>query len=361
MAEKNKNALLDLKKRPGNHVCADCGKHDPDFAAYNIGIFICKECADIHKFLGRHISKVKSVKVDEWTDEEVEFMASNGNLIAKRKYERYVAPCYKKPGQRDYPILREQWIRAKYERKEFMDEKQQTYLLGRKEGFLWKRGKDDSRFQSRRFILDEEENVIKYYVDPSAKEPKAALKLSDINVTFCPDKIGNPNGMQISYMKDDVTRNLFVYSDDGQDIVDWFNAIRSAKFNRMKIENPGANKADLVDHLNTDYTKEGFLYKSGPRGKEAYKKRWFSLESKKLKYYSDPLDPHPKGEIYLGNKKDGYTTREGLPAGIHTHNGGFSFTLATPGRDYYLSAETEESRVDWMDILNKTVDPTLKN
>jgi len=42
------------------------------------------------------------------------------------------------------------------------------------------------------------------------------LRLDNINVTVVPDKIGNPNGMQISYDIDDHVRNLFIYADTPQ-------------------------------------------------------------------------------------------------------------------------------------------------
>jgi len=61
-------------------------------------------------------------------------------------------------------ILREQWIRAKYERLEFQNPDKQTYLASRREGYLWKKGRDDKKFQKRRFVLDTTENVLKYYV-----------------------------------------------------------------------------------------------------------------------------------------------------------------------------------------------------
>ena len=60
-------------------------------------------------------------------------------------------------------VLREQWIRAKYERREFMNIDQQTYLKGLLEGYLWKRGKNDSKFNRRRFVLNETENTLKYF------------------------------------------------------------------------------------------------------------------------------------------------------------------------------------------------------
>ena len=60
-------------------------------------------------------------------------------------------------------VLREQWIRAKYQRLEFVDIDKQTYLQGHKEGYLWKRGKEDKKFQQRKFVLDEKTNTLKYY------------------------------------------------------------------------------------------------------------------------------------------------------------------------------------------------------
>lgn len=60
-------------------------------------------------------------------------------------------------------ILREQWIRAKYERKEFLEPKPLPYTCNIKEGYLWKKGKDDKAFQKRRFVLDTTENTLKYF------------------------------------------------------------------------------------------------------------------------------------------------------------------------------------------------------
>lgn len=44
-----------------------------------------------------------------------------------------------------------------------MGSSQFSYLNGQKEGYLWKRGKDDKHFQRRRFILDAAENTLKYF------------------------------------------------------------------------------------------------------------------------------------------------------------------------------------------------------
>ncbi|XP_072044082.1 arf-GAP with dual PH domain-containing protein 1-like isoform X2 [Amphiura filiformis] len=376
MADKNKKKLMELLKEPGNDECADCGdslgvqengesagttgssaSRRTDWASYNLGIFLCVNCASIHRMLGAHISKVKCIQLDQWNDDQVEFMAATGNLKAKEQYEQYVPVFYKRPTTGEPQVLREQWIRAKYERHEFMDVDRQTYTSGHKTGYLWKRGKEDSRFQSRLFVLSEEENVLKYYNKQDAREPKAAIAVSELNAVFVPEKIGNPNGMQLCYLKDGQTRNIYLYTDDGKDIVEWYNAIRCANYNRLKVAYPGASDDELTAQLTKDFVMEGWLYKTGPKGNEAFKKRWFTLDDRRLSYCSDPLDPHPKGEVFLKNKGDNFAVREGVPPGRHDQD--YAFTLRTPDRDYIMSADTKEDRKRWMEALNRAIEKPL--
>ena len=44
----------------------------PRWASWNIGVYVCIRCAGIHRNLGVHISKVKSVNLDTWTEEQIE-------------------------------------------------------------------------------------------------------------------------------------------------------------------------------------------------------------------------------------------------------------------------------------------------
>ncbi|ORY89134.1 hypothetical protein BCR35DRAFT_262791, partial [Leucosporidium creatinivorum] len=64
--------LLELLKLPGNDVCADCRSRNPRWASWDHGIFICVQCAGIHRKMGTHISKVKSLTLDTWSREQVE-------------------------------------------------------------------------------------------------------------------------------------------------------------------------------------------------------------------------------------------------------------------------------------------------
>lgn len=76
-------------------------------------------------------------------------------------------------------------------------------------------------------------------------------------------------------------------------------AVRCAKLHRLQVAYPSAGDTELVDHLTEDFAKEGWLWKNGPRT-SSYKKRWFTLENRKLMYHDDSLDAYPKGEIFLG-------------------------------------------------------------
>ena len=64
-------------------------------------------------------------------------------------------------------MYKEHFIHAKYERREFTtSEGTAHYEVGFKDGFLWKRGKDDKQFKQRRFVLNVAEGTLKYFVKP---------------------------------------------------------------------------------------------------------------------------------------------------------------------------------------------------
>nr|XP_038944975.1 arf-GAP with dual PH domain-containing protein 1 isoform X2 [Rattus norvegicus] len=192
------------------------GVPDPDWASYTLGVFICLSCSGIHRNIPQ-VSKVKSVRLDAWDETQVEFMTSHGNEAARATFESKVPPFYYRPTFSDCQLLREQWIRAKYERQEFLHvEKQEPYSTGYREGLLWKRGRDNGQFLSRKFVLTEREGALKYFNKNDAKEPKAVMKIEHLNATFQPAKIGHPHGLQVTYLKDNSTRNIFIYHEDGK-------------------------------------------------------------------------------------------------------------------------------------------------
>lgn len=220
-----------------------------------------------------------------------------------------------------------------------------------------KRGKEDSRYQPRKFILCEADDTLKYHVK-ERKDPKATLRLSEINVAYAPQKIGHRNSLQITYMKDGSTRHIYVYHDESEVINNWYMAIRCSKLHRLQIAHPCASDSELIDYLPKDFAREGWLLKTGPRISDSYKRRWFTLDNRKLMYHDDPLDAYPKGEIFLGNQYDGYSVRVGPPT-ASAKDQGFSFTLFTPERTYNLSSHNETDRDDWIYCIQKVLERPL--
>lgn len=61
-------SMQTIKNRvPGNGFCVDCDAPTPEWASLNLGVLMCIECSGIHRNLGSHISKVRSLGLDEWT------------------------------------------------------------------------------------------------------------------------------------------------------------------------------------------------------------------------------------------------------------------------------------------------------
>ncbi|XP_053606448.1 arf-GAP with dual PH domain-containing protein 1-like isoform X2 [Plodia interpunctella] len=359
MVDNNHNGKLlqELQKKSANNVCADCGSEDPDWASYNIGIFICMRCASIHRGMGAHISKVKHLTLDRWEDSQVKRMEEVGNVAAKNKYEERVPPCYRRPTKYDPQVLIEQWIRAKYEREEFCHPERQSYLSGTMEGFLMKRGKEDSRYQQRKFVLSETEDTLKYHVREN-KEPKGVLKLSELNVCFAPPKIGHMNSMQLTFMKDGSTRHIYVYHDEPEVINNWYTAIRCAQLHLLQVAFPSTPQSELVERLPKDFAREGFLWKTGPRPSDVHRRRWFTLDNRKLMYHDEPLDAYPKGEIFIGHESHGYYIRVSN-TGNGCKDARFPFQVVTPDRTYCLAAKTHEDRAGWLAVIQQTIQRPL--
>ncbi|KAK1291195.1 putative ADP-ribosylation factor GTPase-activating protein AGD11 [Acorus calamus] len=114
--------LEDLLHQPGNRFCADCGSPDPKWVSVNLGVFICIKCSGVHRSLGVHISKVLSVKLDDWTDEQIESLEDmGGNAASNMIYEAYLPENIKKPRPDSSIEERSDFIRRKYELQQFLN------------------------------------------------------------------------------------------------------------------------------------------------------------------------------------------------------------------------------------------------
>ncbi|KAH3863647.1 arf-GAP with dual PH domain-containing protein 1-like [Dreissena polymorpha] len=351
MSDRNRQVLFEILQKDGNNRCADCHTTEHvDWASCNLGIFLCQDCAGIHRSLGVDISRVKSIKLDYWDDDLVKKMAEAGNENVNKYYEQHLPKYYRRPSKSDKELLRVQFIKAKYERKEFVyPDKQAPYSANKKEGLLMKKGKDRKDFFPRNFVVNSLDNSIQYYNKTQLIE---SIPLDDVNVVLVSDKAREKqNCFQISYPKGKSTRHIFVSCEDPKEAVEWYTVIRSAKWDRRRLAFPAMSEDELAKDLTTDFGCEGWLNKRGPN-MEPYKRRWFTLDRRKLMYHSEPLAAIPKGEMYIGYKDVGYSVENNNTRG---KGDPLEFLLKTPDRDYFLKAETSEDKDRWIDVLTSII------
>ncbi|KAK6160547.1 hypothetical protein DH2020_003928 [Rehmannia glutinosa] len=119
-----------LREVPGNDQCAECNASEPDWASLNLGILMCIECSGIHRNLGVHISKVRSVTLDVkvWEPTVLDLFQALGNAYCNSVWEELLpkhrdlkieseAPSVTKPRPKEAIQQKEKYVQAKYVRK----------------------------------------------------------------------------------------------------------------------------------------------------------------------------------------------------------------------------------------------------
>nr|XP_017453555.1 arf-GAP with coiled-coil, ANK repeat and PH domain-containing protein 2 isoform X3 [Rattus norvegicus] len=173
---KGESALQRVQCIPGNTSCCDCGLADPRWASINLGITLCIECSGIHRSLGVHFSKVRSLTLDTWEPELLKLMCELGNDVINRVYEAKLEKMGVKkpqPGQRQE---KEAYIRAKYVERKFVDK--YSTLLSPSE-------------QEKRIISKSCEDQRLSHTRVSVHTPVAAVNSDEARreSLFCPDEL----------------------------------------------------------------------------------------------------------------------------------------------------------------------------
>ncbi|XP_028736219.1 arf-GAP with GTPase, ANK repeat and PH domain-containing protein 1 isoform X2 [Peromyscus leucopus] len=112
-------ALQSIRNMRGNSHCVDCDAQNPNWASLNLGALMCIECSGIHRNLGTHLSRVRSLDLDDWPMELIKVMSSIGNELANSVWEES-SQGRTKPSLDSTREEKERWIRAKYEQKLFL-------------------------------------------------------------------------------------------------------------------------------------------------------------------------------------------------------------------------------------------------
>ena len=108
-----------MEADPENRFCADCHSKNPRWASTNLGVFICIKCAGIHRSIGTHVTKVKSISLDGWEEAQLAVMRRVGNTNGRRIWEATMPENVRRerPNENASSAVLDHWIRAKYERK----------------------------------------------------------------------------------------------------------------------------------------------------------------------------------------------------------------------------------------------------
>ncbi|OMJ15510.1 UBA domain-containing protein 3 [Smittium culicis] len=120
--EKHHRILQDMLRQEGNSVCSDCGAQSPRWASWNLGVFLCIRCGGFHRRIGTHITKVKSITLDNWLPEQIAHFTKIGNLKANAYFD---PSSDSRPAPRSDSQL-ERFIRDKYERRMFVNRRNNT-------------------------------------------------------------------------------------------------------------------------------------------------------------------------------------------------------------------------------------------
>ncbi|XP_065141366.1 arf-GAP with GTPase, ANK repeat and PH domain-containing protein 2 isoform X2 [Paramisgurnus dabryanus] len=112
-------ALQAMRNAKGNDLCVDCDAPNPTWASLNLGALICIECSGIHRNLGTHLSRVRSLDLDDWPSELTKVLTAIGNHMANNIWETCTQGRQKLTPDATRE-QRESWIRAKYEQRAFV-------------------------------------------------------------------------------------------------------------------------------------------------------------------------------------------------------------------------------------------------
>ncbi|XP_046854269.1 arf-GAP with Rho-GAP domain, ANK repeat and PH domain-containing protein 1-like isoform X2 [Xenia sp. Carnegie-2017] len=319
----DKTVLNKIRENPSNRRCADCGAKDPVWASVNLLVCVCENCIGVHRRLGVHVSKAKSILMDVkvWTPSLVKLFVNVGNEVSNRFWQHKL-PEDDAITPNCSSEAREEFIRKKYERRLYR-------------------------------------NVSPFYGDPDAlrNELKAAVCTNDVGKTmllvFCGADVKNEfNGGLDTETPYDFARAA------GQELQMEFLLQNGAVTKEPEPANHeyasiyelpekndvfhDASSPSFQEKSLVPYEKEGYLYKKPPNTASVWRKRYFMLAGRELWYDKDKGEEF--GLIKLKDVED------------YVYNDSLTLDIITNERTYYLRAETKSEAHEWYIALrNKQV------
>ncbi|KAL7163034.1 hypothetical protein ACSBR2_039185 [Camellia fascicularis] len=165
---------LALREIPGNDICVECGAPEPDWASLNLGILMCIECSGVHRNLGVHISKVRSITLDVkvWEPTIMDLFQILGNaycnsiweelllLENNRTNESNAFLSVTKPSPKDAIHQKEKYIHAKYVEKLLVNKAANLSSIPSQAACIWEAVKTNNLREVYRLIVTSSENII---------------------------------------------------------------------------------------------------------------------------------------------------------------------------------------------------------
>ncbi|CEG42948.1 arf-gap with coiled-ank repeat and ph domain-containing protein 2-like isoform x1 [Plasmopara halstedii] len=98
-----------------NPCCADCGQEPAEWVSINIGCLLCIECSGIHRSLGVHESKVRSLTLDSWDMSLLVLLRDElGNDVVNAVWEYTIPNGWAKSTPSTSREVKARFIQAKY-------------------------------------------------------------------------------------------------------------------------------------------------------------------------------------------------------------------------------------------------------
>lgn len=117
------NSALVLEFIKKNPHCAECSAQPVSWISTSLGLTLCEECAVVHRQLTWAVSKLKSIKLDQFSSWQMNLMIQDlGNDVSNDIWEKCVPEGWTKPQPHSAIEDKSQWIMAKYRWFGFVDE-----------------------------------------------------------------------------------------------------------------------------------------------------------------------------------------------------------------------------------------------